>query len=204
MLTVSDIHTYYGDSYVLQGVSLAVAPGEVVAILGRNGVGKTTLVRSCYGADAAAPGQDRLPRRNDLRLAGAPHRAERHRLCAAGPAGVSLAHRARTSVGCRPCHRRPHRWNADAVLEMFPRLARAARQPRQQAVGRRAADAGDGARAGHQSATALDGRTVRGPGAADRARARRAGGQSEEEGLSILLVEQQIGFACATPTASTS
>ena len=45
-LRVEDIHTYYGDSYVLQGVSLGVAPGAVAAVLGRNGVGKTTLIRS--------------------------------------------------------------------------------------------------------------------------------------------------------------
>ena len=49
MLNVDDIHTYYGDSYILQGLSLQIAPGEVVAVLGRNGVGKTTLVRSVIG-----------------------------------------------------------------------------------------------------------------------------------------------------------
>ena len=49
MLDVSDLHTYYGDSYVLQGVSLTVARGQVVAVLGRNGMGKTTLIRSIIG-----------------------------------------------------------------------------------------------------------------------------------------------------------
>lgn len=49
MLQVEDIHTYYGDSYVLQGVSLAVRPGSVAALLGRNGMGKTTLIRSIIG-----------------------------------------------------------------------------------------------------------------------------------------------------------
>ena len=49
MLSVRDIHTYYGDSYILQGVSLELKPGQVVALLGRNGVGKTTLVRSIIG-----------------------------------------------------------------------------------------------------------------------------------------------------------
>ncbi len=49
MLAVEEIHTYYGESHILQGVSLAVAPGQVVALLGRNGMGKTTLIRSLIG-----------------------------------------------------------------------------------------------------------------------------------------------------------
>ena len=43
LLTVTDIHTYYGDSYVLQGLSLTLHNGHIAAILGRNGMGKTTL-----------------------------------------------------------------------------------------------------------------------------------------------------------------
>jgi branched-chain amino acid transport system ATP-binding protein len=49
MLEVRDIHTYYGDSHVLQGVSLSMSRGQVVGILGRNGMGKTTLIRSIIG-----------------------------------------------------------------------------------------------------------------------------------------------------------
>jgi len=49
MLEIRDIHTYIGESYVLQGVSMEVPEGKVVAILGRNGVGKTTLVYSING-----------------------------------------------------------------------------------------------------------------------------------------------------------
>lgn len=49
MLTVDNIHTFYGDSYILQGVSLRVEPGQVVCILGRNGAGKTTTIRSIIG-----------------------------------------------------------------------------------------------------------------------------------------------------------
>ncbi|MEW6335523.1 MAG: ABC transporter ATP-binding protein [Thermodesulfobacteriota bacterium] len=56
MLKVVDIHTYYGDSYVLQGVSLEVSTGSVVALLGRNGVGKTTLIRSIVGFTPARRG----------------------------------------------------------------------------------------------------------------------------------------------------
>jgi branched-chain amino acid transport system ATP-binding protein len=48
-LDVQGIHTYYGDSYVLKGVDLKVDGGAVVAVLGRNGVGKTTLIRSIMG-----------------------------------------------------------------------------------------------------------------------------------------------------------
>ena len=49
MLDVEAIHTYYGDSHVLHGVSLRVGAGEVVAVLGRNGAGKTTAIRSIAG-----------------------------------------------------------------------------------------------------------------------------------------------------------
>lgn len=49
MLDLEDIHTYYGDSYVLHGVSLGVDSGSVVALLGRNGMGKTTTIRSIIG-----------------------------------------------------------------------------------------------------------------------------------------------------------
>ncbi len=57
MLKILDIHTYYGDSYVLQGISLEVEEGSVVAILGRNGMGKTTLVRSIVGFTPPRQGQ---------------------------------------------------------------------------------------------------------------------------------------------------
>ena len=49
MLSVEDVHQYYGGSHILRGVSLEAAPGEVTVLLGRNGVGKTTLLRSIVG-----------------------------------------------------------------------------------------------------------------------------------------------------------
>jgi branched-chain amino acid transport system ATP-binding protein len=49
ILEVHDIHTYYGDAYVLQGLSLELEQGQILGLLGRNGVGKTTLVNSIVG-----------------------------------------------------------------------------------------------------------------------------------------------------------
>ncbi|MEY3632051.1 MAG: hypothetical protein RI937_249, partial [Pseudomonadota bacterium] len=59
LLAVKELHTYYGDSYVLQGLSLEVHRGQVVAILGRNGMGKTTLIRSIFGLTPARQGEVR-------------------------------------------------------------------------------------------------------------------------------------------------
>lgn len=49
MLEVNDIHTYYGRSHILQGISLGLGEGEVICLLGRNGAGKTTTIRSIMG-----------------------------------------------------------------------------------------------------------------------------------------------------------
>jgi branched-chain amino acid transport system ATP-binding protein len=57
VLSVTDLHTYYGDSHVLQGVSLRVPPATIVGVLGRNGVGKTTLCRSIVGFTPARHGR---------------------------------------------------------------------------------------------------------------------------------------------------
>ena len=57
LLSVENIHTYYGASYVLQGVSLEVAEGETVVLLGRNGAGKTTTLKSIMGVPAPRSGR---------------------------------------------------------------------------------------------------------------------------------------------------
>src|SRR6266545_3917377 len=60
MLEVEDIHTYYGRSHVLQGVSLTVPDRAVIVVLGRNGVGKTTLVHSIIGFNPPRAGTIRF------------------------------------------------------------------------------------------------------------------------------------------------
>jgi len=62
LLAVEDIHTYYGEAHILQGVSLTVGEGEVVTLIGRNGAGKTTTLRSIMGIAR--------PRRGHVRLRG--------------------------------------------------------------------------------------------------------------------------------------
>jgi len=49
--TCSDIHSYYGESYIVQGVSFEIQEGEIVALLGRNGAGKTSTLRSIARVD---------------------------------------------------------------------------------------------------------------------------------------------------------
>jgi branched-chain amino acid transport system ATP-binding protein len=60
LLTVDDIHTYYGEAHILQGVSLHVGDGEVVTMIGRNGAGKTTTLLSIMGIARARRGAVRL------------------------------------------------------------------------------------------------------------------------------------------------
>ena len=62
LLSVEELHTYYGEAHILQGVSVEVGEGEVVTLIGRNGAGKTTTLRSIMGI---AP-----PRRGHVRFRG--------------------------------------------------------------------------------------------------------------------------------------
>jgi branched-chain amino acid transport system ATP-binding protein len=60
MLELVDVHTYYGESHVLHGISLKVEKGSVVALLGRNGMGKTTTIRSIIGFTPPRDGEVRF------------------------------------------------------------------------------------------------------------------------------------------------
>ena len=124
MLEVDAIHTFYGESHVLDGASLEVSRGQVVALLGRNGAGKTTLVRSIIGFER--------PRRGRIAWEGAAIQGQ-------PPYAI-----ARRGVGLVPQGRRlfaplsvaenlvfgarPGPWTADRVYALFPRLRERAEQ----------------------------------------------------------------------------
>ena len=125
MLSVEDIHTYYGDSYILQGVSLEMKAGEVLAVLGRNGVGKTTLVRSIIGLTP--------PRRGRITFKGADiTRLPAYRIARMGIGLVPQGRRIFQSLSVREnlevTARGGGSWSQQKVLELFPNLASRLRQ----------------------------------------------------------------------------
>ncbi len=120
MLALSDVHTYYGESHVLQGITLSVSPGEIVTILGRNGMGKTTLMRSIIGFTP--------PRRGRVRFKGDDiTRWPPYRMVERGMALVPQGRRVFASLTVRENlevarHGQRGRWTLPRVLELFPRL----------------------------------------------------------------------------------
>ena len=124
MLELSDVHTYYGASHVLQGVTLAVGPGEIVTILGRNGMGKTTLIRSIIGFARPRQGRVLFDGQDITRLAS-------HQIAHLGiglvPQGrrifPSLTVLEHLSVAARPDGAAGDRaWTLDRVFGLYPRL----------------------------------------------------------------------------------
>ncbi|MGH7390652.1 MAG: ABC transporter ATP-binding protein [Candidatus Rokuibacteriota bacterium] len=121
MLDVRDIHTYYGDSYVLQGVSLRMERGQAVAILGRNGMGKTTLIRSIVGF--TPPRRGRIVFK-DRDITGWPS----NRSVALGLGLVPQGRRVFPSLtvlenlAVAAAQRDGGGWTVDKVMALFPRL----------------------------------------------------------------------------------
>ena len=89
MLTIAGLNTHYGASHVLQGVDLAVPEGRICSVLGRNGVGKTTTLRTVMGLVPPSGGQVTLDGDGHHRLAAASRGACRRGVCAGGPADLS-------------------------------------------------------------------------------------------------------------------
>ena len=128
MLEVRELHAYYGKSHILQGVDLDIAAGEVVSLLGRNGVGRSTTVKAIMGE---------VPPQGTIRFKGQ------------DIAGLPNYEIARRGLGYVPEHRdifpgltvrqnlvlgvknirRPGKWQLESMLEMFPNLAARADTP---------------------------------------------------------------------------
>jgi branched-chain amino acid transport system ATP-binding protein len=133
VLRIEGLHTYYGDSHVLQGVSLEVAPRAVVALLGRNGAGKTTLVRSIMGFTPPRRGRVVF---DDVDIT-------RQRPFRVARLGISLVPQGRQifpsldvtetlMIGWRP---RPDGWTLPKVFDLFPPLRARAEHPAAQLSG---------------------------------------------------------------------
>jgi branched-chain amino acid transport system ATP-binding protein len=118
VLEVDSIHTYYGESHVLHGVSLRVAPGEAVALLGRNGAGKTTAIRSIVGFTP--------PRAGRVVFEGqAIERWPAYRIARRGLALVPQGRRIFAPLSVREnllLGARSEGWTLERVFALFPRL----------------------------------------------------------------------------------
>ena len=124
LLALSGVETFYGASQALFGVDLSVAEGEVVALMGRNGMGKTTTIRSICGLTPARAGAIAfagvdITRRQPFRIA---------RL------GIGLVPEGRRCFPNLTVHEnlvaaaRPGKWTQTAVTDLFPRLGERAGQ----------------------------------------------------------------------------
>ncbi len=124
MLELETIHTYYGESHVLQGLSLNVGAGETVTLLGRNGAGKTTTLRSIMGLTPARDGHIRFGGHEITR-------SKTHRIARAGLAFVPSGRRIFSELTVRqnlllylhPAADGAHAWDIDRVYAIFPKLA---------------------------------------------------------------------------------
>jgi len=125
VLDVEAIHTYYGDSHVLHGVSLRVGVGEAVALLGRNGAGKTTAIRSIVGFTP--------PRAGRVLLDGRPIQGwPAHRIARSGLALVPQGRRIFSPLSVREnllLGARPPGFTLERVFALFPRLREREQQP---------------------------------------------------------------------------
>jgi branched-chain amino acid transport system ATP-binding protein len=126
--SVRDIHAYYGESYIVQGVSFDIRKGQILSLLGRNGAGKTSTLRTLarLGTPALTSGE--------IWLAGQPlHKLKVHQ---AARAGVQLVPEDRRIIGGLSVEEnlilaqvaKPRGWELQRIYEHFPRLAERRKQ----------------------------------------------------------------------------
>ena len=120
MLSISGLNTHYGASHILQGVDLEMATGRIAAILGRNGVGKTTTVKTIMGLVRPSSGSIRLD--NDAITGWAPHRVARAGV-AYVPEGRLIFPDLTVIENIKVGERTPAKaWPIARLLELFPSL----------------------------------------------------------------------------------
>ncbi|TDR51508.1 amino acid/amide ABC transporter ATP-binding protein 2 (HAAT family) [Halomonas ventosae] len=123
LIEARGLHTYYGESHILHGVDLTLMPGETLSLLGRNGMGKTTTLKSILGF---VP-----PRRGEVRIKGVPAAKRRPwQLIRQGigyvPEGrgifPGISVREHLIMAARPNEQGESPWTLERVLDTFPRL----------------------------------------------------------------------------------
>ena len=128
MLAVSDLHAFYGKSHILQGVSLGVGEGEIVSLLGRNGVGRSTTIKAIMG-DVRAQGSVRF---RGEEICGLPPYVIARKGLGYVPENrdifPTLTVRQNLLLGVKN-PRRPGRWSVDDMFHLFPVLGERAEQP---------------------------------------------------------------------------
>ncbi|HKO08488.1 MAG TPA: ABC transporter ATP-binding protein, partial [Alphaproteobacteria bacterium] len=121
MLRVEGLHTYYGQGHILHGVDLEIPEGGIAAVLGRNGVGKTTTVRSIMGLTPPSRGRVLLAGED---VAGRPSHAIARLGVAYVPEGRKIFPDLTVLENIAVAARRPaKRWTLQRLLELFPALA---------------------------------------------------------------------------------
>jgi len=118
-LEVDSIHTYYGQSHILQGLSLEIGSGEVVALLGRNGAGKTTTIRSIMGLTPPRRGHVIL---NGQDITGLPANEIAERGIAIVPESRRLFTELSVEENLRIFEQEGAEWDVERVYDIFPRL----------------------------------------------------------------------------------
>ena len=136
LVEARDVHAHYGESHVLRGVSLAIHPGESIGLLGRNGMGKTTLIRTLLGLTRATGGKVLVHGRDCTQER--PHRIARMGV-AYVPEGrgifPNLSVRENLEFAARPPDDPRGGWTLERVLGTFPRLKERLRAGGQQLSG---------------------------------------------------------------------
>ena len=124
LIDAQDVHVHYGESHVLRGVTLSIRAGEAVGLLGRNGMGKTTLIRTIMGHVRASAGRIRICGSDGLRMP--PDRVARAGI-AYVPEGraifPNLSVRENLLVAARRGTTGRNEWPLERILATFPRLA---------------------------------------------------------------------------------